>query len=99
MASAIQIVLSRLRRSEDRDTFLELTRQMVAWLSAQPGFVHYELYESKDGWADRIEWASIATAAEGNRAFAATEIFRRLMEIVDPDYRGIVGRVVDLSLA
>ena len=65
---------------------------MVAWLSHQPGFVSYELYESKDGWADRIEWA----AKHANRAFAMTEIFQRMMAIVDSDYRGIVGRVVDL---
>jgi quinol monooxygenase YgiN len=70
----IQIVVSRLRTDADRETFLALTRRMVVWLSDQPGFVSYELYESKEGWADRIEWASATAAKQGNRAFATTEI-------------------------
>jgi quinol monooxygenase YgiN len=94
--SMIQIVISRLRKDADREAFLDLTRQMVEWLSSQPGFVGYELYESKEGWADRIEWASADAAMQGNRAFAATDIFRQMIEIVDPDYRSILGRIVDL---
>jgi quinol monooxygenase YgiN len=97
--NVMQIVISRLRDGADRDAFLALTREMVAWLSTQPGFVSYELYEGKEGWADRIEWASTGAAVEGNQAFATTDVFHKMMTIVDSDHRGLIGRRVDLKKA
>ena len=92
-----QIVISKLRQSQSREEFLELTRQMLEWFQTQPGFLGYELYESETGWADKILWQSQEHAKAGNQAFAETEIAKGFSRIVDPDYRGFIGSPVLLG--
>jgi len=50
----VQIVKFKLKPDSSRESFLELTEQMVAWLKIQDGFIAYELYEGSEFWSDRI---------------------------------------------
>ena len=48
---------------DNQDEVLNLMIERSRFMATQPGFVSYELYESEEGWADRIEWASASAAA------------------------------------
>ena len=96
MASVTQIVISELRRAEDRDLFVEITREMVSWLEDQSGFLAYALYEDGLQMADTLTYESKAAAQRINEDFRETDIYRRLIRLVQDDYRGVIGSPVPL---
>jgi hypothetical protein len=69
---------------------------MSAWLKGQPGFLSYELFESKNSWADKIVWASQSEAAAGIAAFQETEIGKEMMGCLEPGFRVFMGTPVAL---
>jgi quinol monooxygenase YgiN len=91
-----QIVISTAKPGVDKGEFRKLTKQMVKWLRKQPGFVSYEFFESKSGWADKIVWANMAAAKNGNKAFAQTTIGSLMENFLEPDYTGFMGAPVQV---
>lgn len=90
----VQIVRFRLCPGASRDTFLELTNQMIAWLKKQEGFVAYELYEGVDWWSDRIAWESGAHARDGLQAFLGTAMAEQMLALVESGHSTFFGRAV-----
>lgn len=92
-----QIVITRLRDPAERERFLDVTRQMVAWLSEQSGFLGYELFEGEHGeWSDRLSWASREDAERVTRAFVETPTGREMLDLVAPGYRYMLGERINL---
>lgn len=89
-----QIVLARLKPGSPRERFIALTGQMLDWLKTQPGFVAYELYESAEGWFDRIAWQDEASCREGLRRFLETGIAAEMVPLVEDDYISRFGQAV-----
>lgn len=73
----VQIVKFKLRPDTSRETFLYLTKQMIAWLKDKKGFIAYELYEGSEFWADRIAWKDQESAQDGLKYFLTTAMRRR----------------------
>lgn len=96
MSEIIQIILFRLRDSGARDELLELSQEMKICLADQEGFVTYELYEGKDGWANRIVWRNLEDSKNGNEIFLKTDIYQALQKLIDSDFRGFVGEEINL---
>lgn len=92
----IQIVVSALKPDASRERFFELTRDMVEWLEYQQGFEGYELYEGPDGMADTITYSSMDSATRINQKFTETNIFKEMVEMIESDYRGLLGSRVKL---
>ena len=92
----VQIVLSRLKTSASRERFIELTKKMKEWLSAQEGFVSYEAYENDEHWADKIVWSDSESAKRINEAFLESEIYAEMGTLLDPDYRGFIGKKIEV---
>ncbi len=91
-----QIVISKLTLIENRDRFIELTREMVAWLKRQPGFLEYTLYENGVNMSDSLVYESEEAANKINEDFRNTDICKSFLTLVDPDYRGFFGKKVSL---
>jgi hypothetical protein len=92
----IQIVISKTKPEIPRNHILDLTRKMRDWLAAQPGFLAYELCESKNSWADRITWESREHALLGNAALQESAIGKKMMSTLEPGFRGFMGTPVSL---
>lgn len=90
----VQIVKFRLKSVTSRKTFLELTKQMIAWLKERDGFVAYELYEGREWWSDRITWESEQHAQDGLKAFLTTKSAQQMITLVEDDYSSFFGEVV-----
>jgi hypothetical protein len=88
-----QIVIFKLKAPEMRELFLKATDEMATWLYQQPGFVSYDLVEGDDVWSDRLVWTSRGDELRGRNAFFETEIARRLLQCVDPDFRSMTGEI------
>ena len=91
-----QIVITRLKDIGSRDHFLDLTRDMLAWLEQQPGFLDYALYENGIDFSDTLVYRSDADASRINEDFGKTETYRAMIQLVEPGYRGFFGRQVIL---
>lgn len=69
---------------------------MKKWLHSPDGFVSYEVYENDRNWADRIVWRDAESAQRINKAFMESEIAWKMLTLVESDYRGILGKSVDV---
>jgi quinol monooxygenase YgiN len=96
-AKMTQVVISRLKKIENRERFIALTRQMVAWLHAQPGFLHYVLYENGRNFSDTLVYASEEAAKRINDDFQKTAIHPEMVSLVESGYTGFFGREVELG--
>ena len=83
----VQIIISKTKPEITKVEVIDLTRQMFNWLKIQPGFVSYELFESKNNWADKIVWASLGEALIANAAFQETDIGKKMMSYLEPGLR------------
>ena len=90
----VQIVKFKLKPDTSRETFIELTEQMLAWLNSADGFVTYELYEGSEYWCDRIAWKSDKHAQEGLKAFRRTATAKQMIPLVESDYSSFFGEAV-----
>lgn len=94
----VQIVITKLKPGADAQKFLELSEKMHSWLKNQDGFVSYELYSDETKYADRIVWKSRDDAEHVNHLFVASDIFKEMELLIDPDYMGFLGRKVTLNM-
>jgi quinol monooxygenase YgiN len=92
-----QIVISKLKDVSDKNEFLDLTRKMVKWLETQKGFISYKLYTESESFSDSLVFENKDAAQKINKAFLQTPVCRRMLELVDADYRGFLGEEVPLS--
>jgi quinol monooxygenase YgiN len=92
----VLVVASRLRSSEDREAFLDASRDFYAWLRERPGFEAYEVVGAGRHWADRIQWSSMEAATAGNADFATTAMAARFAAVVE-HYTAALGPLVDLE--
>jgi len=92
-----QIVISKLKRIDDKDLFMDLTKRMVNWLNRQPGFISYSIYQNGRNLSDTLEFESDLDAKRINEAFTETEIFLKMHDLIEPDYHGFFGEKVSLS--
>ena len=90
----VQIVKFKLKPDTSRDVFLDLTQQMIAWLKGRTGFIAYELYESSDGWFDRIVWEDQQSAQDGLKDFLTAAIAQELICLVENDYNSFFGQAI-----
>lgn len=90
----VQIVKFKLKPDSSRESFLELTEQMVAWLKIQDGFIAYELYEGSEFWSDRIAWNDQSFAQEGLKEFLSTAIAKNLVHLVKDGHSSFFGQSV-----
>ena len=90
----VQIVQFKLKPDTSRDVFLDLTQQMIALLKGRTGFIAYELYESSDGWSDRIVWENQQSAQDGLKDFLTTAIAQELISLVEDDYNSFFGQAI-----
>ena len=90
----VQIVKFKLKPDTSRESFLELTEQMVAWLKNKDGFIAYELYEGSEFWSDRIVWNAQCFAQEGLKDFLSSAIAKKLVHLVEDGYNSFSGQVV-----
>ena len=95
-AQVVQVVISTLKAGASRERFIELTKQMKEWFLAQDGFVSYEIYENDRNWADKIVWRDAESAKRINKAFLESGIAQEMLTLVEPDYRGILGKRVEV---
>ena len=93
----VQIVKFKLKPDTSRESFLELTEQMVAWLKNKDGFIAYELYEGSEFWSDRIAWNDQSFAQDGLKDFLSTAIAEKLVHLVEDSYSSFFGQVVTLA--
>lgn len=91
-----QIVISKLRNTQDREKFLSLSQQMLAWFFNQDGFISYEIYENDLNWADKIVYRDKQSAEQINCAFGKTDIYQKMIQLVQPDYCGFLGTQIKL---
>lgn len=92
----VQIIISKTKPEITKVEVIDLTRQMFHWLKSQPGFVSYELFESKNNWADKIVWASQREAILANAALQETDIGKKMMAYLEPGFRGFMGIPITL---
>ncbi len=92
----VQIIISKTKPEIAKSDVINLTRKMSDWLKSQPGFLSYELFESKNNWADKIVWANQSDALLGIAAFQETEIGKEMMGYLEPGFRAFMGMPVAL---
>ena len=90
----VQIVKFELKPHTSRDLFLQLTREMIAWLKGREGFMAYELYEGDGFWFDRIAWENQGCAQAGLNAFLTTPLAQRMTSLVENGYSSFFGETV-----
>ena len=90
----VQIVKFKLKPDTSRESFLDLTEQMVAWLKNKDGFIAYELYEGSEYWSDRIAWNDQSFAQDGLKDFLSTAIAKNLVHLVEDGYSNFFGQSV-----
>jgi len=93
-----QIVISKLKRIENRNDFINVTLRMRQWLNMQIGFVGYSLYEDGINMSDRLEYDSIDSARSINDKFKSTEMYIEFMSLVEPTFAGFIGKAVNLDV-
>ena len=92
-----QIVISKLKRIEDKELFMDLTEKMISWLNRQPGFISYSIYQNGRNLSDILEFESDLDAKRINEAFTETEVCLKMHDLVESDYYGFFGEKVSLS--
>ena len=92
----VQIVISKLIDNQQRDRFVELTKQMKNWFLSQDGFVSYEAYENQANMADKIVYKNTESATRINQLFMQTDIAKEMLTLVDSDYTGFMGATIAL---
>ena len=90
----VQIVKFKLKPDSSRDSFLELTKKMVAWLKNKDGFIAYELYEGSEYWSDRIAWNDQNFAQDGLKDFLSTAIAKKMVHLVEEGHSSFFGQSV-----
>ena len=90
----VQIVKFKLRPDTSRESFLELTEQMIAWLKNRAGFIAYELYEGSEFWSDRIAWENQKYAQDGLNDFLTTATAKKMIPLVENGYSSFFGQAV-----
>jgi len=94
----VQIVVSRLKPTAERNDVVELHRQTVEWMSAHSDCVSYEVFEGRDGTiADRIVWRSQEGAMRGNEEYARTLVAAGMQRVV-ATYQNFFGTPIKLAL-
>lgn len=97
MSEAVIIVTIKLKAGVDRERFLQLTRQVKAWLERQPDFVRYELFEGDDGrWTDMMTWASPEAMEVGHQALRSSDVTNGFDELIEPEHTSFLGQAVAL---
>ena len=97
MSEAVIIVTVRLKAAASRDRFLQLGREVKAWLERQPGFVRYELFEGDDGrWTDVMTWASPEAMELGHQALGSSDVTNGFDELIEPEHTSFLGQAVAL---
>lgn len=90
----VQIVKFKLNPDICRETFLGLTRQMIAWLKNKDGFIAYELYEGAECWSDKIAWKNEKLAQDGLNDFLAIQIAVQMIPLVENGYSSFFRETV-----
>jgi quinol monooxygenase YgiN len=90
----VQIVKFRLKSDTSRETFMQLTEKMVAWLKQRNGFVAYELYEGTEYWSDRIVWLDKEHAETGLKDLLNTDLISQIMLHVQDDFDSFMGQQI-----
>jgi quinol monooxygenase YgiN len=90
----VQIVKFKLRPDTSREVFLDLTEQMIDWLTNKIGFIAYELYEGSEFWSDRISWENQESAQNGLNDFLTTAIAQKMIHLVEDSYSSFFGQAV-----
>ncbi|MGZ5780845.1 MAG: hypothetical protein ACXWIN_07815 [Burkholderiaceae bacterium] len=88
-----QIVIFKLKAPKLRGAFLEATKEMLAWLHRQPGFISYELVEGENVWSGRLVLETCDDEARGRDAFFSTNIACKILQCVDSDFRSVTSEV------
>jgi len=92
----VQIVIAKLKGDENRQRFIELTKEMKLWLLKQEGFISYEVYENGLDWTDRIVYKNGECADVINKLFLETRMAKEMKELVEATYSSFMGVFVDL---
>ena len=90
----VQMVKFRLKSDASRESFMQLTEKMVAWLKQRNGFVAYELYEGAECWSDRIVWRNKEHAEDGLKHFLLTDIAKQITLLVQDSFDSFMGQQV-----
>jgi len=90
----VQIVKFKLGPDASRESFLDLTEQMIAWLKNKTGFIAYELYEGSEFWSDRIVWEDQGSAQDGLKDFLTTAVAKKMIQLVEDSYSSFFGQAV-----
>jgi quinol monooxygenase YgiN len=90
----VQIVKFKLKQDTSRESFLDLTEQMIDWLKNKTGFIAYELYEGTEFWSDRIAWENEEFAQDGLKNFLDTAIAKKMIHLVEDGHSSFFGQAV-----
>jgi hypothetical protein len=97
MSEAVNIVTVKLKAGASRERFLQLGREVKAWLERQSDFVRYELFEGDDGrWTDVMTWANPEAMEVGHQALGASDITNGFDELIESEHVSLLGRKVAL---
>jgi hypothetical protein len=92
----VELVISKLRAGVAVNDYLEVARNMRAWLASRPGFVSCEVYVGEPStFAHRVVWRTFEDAQSASRALAETEIGWGMSELVQPEPHTFFGRRID----
>ena len=92
----LELVTFRLIPGTDPAQFAAAAHATRALVAAQPGVRARHLAQDGDGWADVVEWDSLAAAQEAARAVMEDPAFAPFLALIAPD--GLVMRHLTLTL-
>ena len=94
MQNIIQTVIFKLQPYVLADEFIRLAGRRYHWLSAQQGFISYELSEGEDGWCERIVWQDMDAASQASQLFMLEKTYQQLELLIDDQYTGLFSSIV-----
>jgi len=93
----IQTVIFTLQPYVLRDEFVNIAQRRFDWLSAQDGFVSYELSEGEaddQNWCERIVWQNMPAAMQATQFFMMQKTYQQLELLINENYTGIFAKPI-----